>query len=127
VGEALRSVIRPVGYFEFGDVQWTVLTVVSAAMAGAVVGGAQWFVLRRHVYRAGWWVLASAVGWAAGQAAYLALMGVVLAWDKLPIIYSIVGGMFSTAMRAVLGGVGGAITGIPLVWLLQQSVERRFE
>ena len=36
----------------------------------AIVGAAQWLVLRKRVYRSGWWVLAStegrAVGWAVG-------------------------------------------------------------
>jgi len=36
------------------------------ALAGALVGGAQWLVLRGQIPRAGWWVLATAGGWMAG-------------------------------------------------------------
>lgn len=35
-------------------------------VVGAVVGTAQWRVLRRQVGNAGWWVLASAAGWGVG-------------------------------------------------------------
>ena len=36
------------------------------ALAGAVVGLGQWIMLRGLMYRAGWWILASAGGWMAG-------------------------------------------------------------
>ncbi len=36
------------------------------ALAGAIVGGAQWIILRGQIQRAGWWVLATAAGWMAG-------------------------------------------------------------
>ena len=34
--------------------------------AGLVIGVLQWVVLRQRVPQAGWWVLASAAGWAWG-------------------------------------------------------------
>jgi hypothetical protein len=36
------------------------------ALAGAIVGLAQWLILRGQIQRAGWWVLATAGGWMAG-------------------------------------------------------------
>ena len=36
--------------------------VVGMVVRGAVVGTAQWLVLRRRLHRAGWWVLATALG-----------------------------------------------------------------
>lgn len=33
---------------------------------GALLGGCQWVVLRRHVRGAGWWVVANAAGWGIG-------------------------------------------------------------
>jgi hypothetical protein len=75
------------------DVGW----VVGASLFGIVVGVLQWLVLRRQVARAGWWVLASAVGWFVGMP-----VGGVLDWPAL-------------------GAAYGAITGIALVWLLRQS------
>ncbi len=82
------------------DVGW----VVGVALFGTVVGVLQWLVLRDQVARAGWWVLASTVGWVvAGPATALvgvdAAMG--LSWG-------------------VLGAVYGSVTGPMLVWLLRQ-------
>jgi hypothetical protein len=37
---------------------------ITAAVVGAAIGIAQWFILRKHGARAGWWVAVSAVGWA---------------------------------------------------------------
>lgn len=51
-------------------------------LAGAVVGFAQWRVLRHHVRKAGWWIIGSAVAWLAGTlAAYLAANGSALPQD----------------------------------------------
>jgi hypothetical protein len=73
--------------------------------AGASVGIAQWPGLRRHVSRAGWWVLASSVGWAV-----------------------IMGGGFTTGSFVSGISVGmitvGMITGGALVWLLRQPAPK---
>ncbi len=74
------------------DVGW----IVGVSVFGTVVGVAQWAVLRHQVSRAGWWVLASTVGWGVG----------------LP-LGDIVG-------PPGLGAAYGTITGIALVWLLRQ-------
>jgi hypothetical protein len=37
--------------------------VAGVGAYGTLAGAAQWLVLRQHVARAGWWVLASTVGW----------------------------------------------------------------
>ncbi|MCH8876689.1 MAG: hypothetical protein IIA89_07670 [Chloroflexi bacterium] len=69
---------------------------VAATVIGASLGIAQWLVLRRQVSRAGWWVLASTVGFVATFAV-------------------------TSAVSFVVGGaMGGAITGAVLVWLLRQ-------
>jgi hypothetical protein len=60
----------------------------------------QWLVLRRRIASAGWWVLASIVGWVIGIAVFLAV-GWFVAW-------------------AVGFAVVGAITGGALVRLLRQ-------
>ncbi len=80
-----------------------------AALGGAVMGTLQWLVLRGKVSRAGWWVLASTVGWALGMAVSRAI-----SWgpDDADAIYAL----------AVTGAVMGAVTGAALVWLLRQPV-----
>lgn len=68
------------------------IETMGAALIGIVAGIAQWFVLRRRVSRAGWWVLASIVSWVAGL-------------------------FFSHPVPA--GTSFGLITGTALVWLLR--------
>jgi hypothetical protein len=76
---------------------WETYAVV-VGVGGAMAGLMQWFVLRRQVSRAGWWVLASTVGWAMTAAVLL-------------------------PVRLAGGGVGlGAVTGLALIWLLRQPV-----
>ena len=52
-GSAVRSSLAPVGIF---------------AVIGGVAGIMQWLLLRDHIPQAGWWVVASAVGWALAGA-----------------------------------------------------------
>jgi hypothetical protein len=90
-----------------------------AVLAGAVVGILQWVVLRRLVKRAGWWVIASIVGWFVGL-----IVGMFLAnsaglttstgLEDWRTQHAIVG--------LVAGVVSGAITGIMLVWLFRSPV-----
>ncbi len=59
-----------------------VMWPLGGAVAGAVLGVMQWLVLRRRVPRAGWWVLASAVGGAVALAVVGAgaIIGGALVW-----------------------------------------------
>ena len=82
---------------------------VFMALGGAVTGILQWLVLRGKVSRAGWWVLASTVGWGLS-------MGMSIA---IPSGETEEGGLLSLV---VTGAVMGAITGAALVWLLRQPV-----
>jgi hypothetical protein len=61
---------------------------LTGIVLGAVVGTDQWLFLRRHFYRAGWWIPVSALGWTAG---------LTLLTDPL-----------------LVGTVAGAVTGIAL-------------
>ncbi|MDY6875790.1 MAG: hypothetical protein SWK90_06255 [Chloroflexota bacterium] len=81
---------------------------------GFSIGTMQWLILRRQISQAGYWVLASFMGWAA-LGAVAALMGLDL---------EAVGEPIGKVVRigAVSGAVLGAITGFPMVWLLQQDV-----
>jgi hypothetical protein len=73
VGSAVTRFVGLVGYFAGGE------TVVGAfavggAVGGALIGIAQWLVLRKRVSRSGWWVLASIVGFAVGFAVAIAML-----------------------------------------------------
>lgn len=76
--------------------------VAAAVVFGAAIGVAQWLVLRRHVARSGWWVLACSVGW---------------------VVSGLSAGVTDGAAGwTVLGAVYGAITGCALVLLLRHRV-----
>ena len=74
-------------------------SVWSAMRIGAVTGLAQWLVLRRWVPRAGWWVLASVLGWG--------------------LVRLIAGEVFTSLLELlIIGAVPAAVTGLALWWLL---------
>ncbi|MGO4785068.1 hypothetical protein [Cryobacterium sp. W22_MBD10_FK3] len=65
---------------EWADVwqRWPVSAQLVAGTVAATVllsalGVAQWFELRRHLRRAVWWIVGSAVGWCAGLAVFFAV------------------------------------------------------
>jgi hypothetical protein len=91
--------------------------VLVGGFDGAVTGVFQWLVLRRRVGRAGWWIVASSIGWSAGVVA-------VAATPDLGELFSgalaTVASLFLPAM--VGGALYGAITGLALAWLFGSSV-----
>jgi len=91
----------------FAHVSGAVGMGLTGAAIGASVGIAQWFVLRRHVVRAEWWVLASVLAWAVG--------GGIIRGEEA--------GGWPTETAYVIGAAGaavaGAMTGASLVWLLR--------
>jgi hypothetical protein len=80
-----------------------------ASLGWLVTGTLQWLVLRGKVSRAGWWVLASTVGWALS-----ATVTRTIPWGVEPkdALWALV----------VAGVVWGMVTGGALVWLLRQPV-----
>ena len=86
------SVLRGLGINE-------VFTLIGG-LAGAISGVIQWYLLRSQFHLAGWWILASTFGWAAGMTVGFA-----------------VGGAFGWPL---IGALAGAITGAPLIWLLRR-------
>lgn len=77
---------------------------IQATMIAIFIGAVQWLLLRRHISRAGWWILANLIGWNAASliAGAGAMVGVL---DSIPMGISV-----------------GAVTGLALAWLLQQSL-----
>jgi uncharacterized integral membrane protein len=99
-----RAVARAVGGGGPDAVLGAVLGVIPDAVFGAVfgtmVGTAQWMVLRKRIHRSGWWVLASAVGWAVGQAVSRVVALFVVDTAGLDVGWAVVGGAM---VGAVLG------------------------
>ncbi len=107
---AFGGVLSYVGYDYLQEVLVVVLvSTLSGVMAGAILGLAQWLVLRRWVRRAGWWILVTA---ACGMAVSLLLIGSTiggreLVWGGLFLL--VVGSAMATgALLARLVGPGGA-------------------
>jgi hypothetical protein len=94
------SVGWQVGWTVFQGLGINEVFTLIGALAGTIGGVIQWLLLRKQLYQAGWWIIANAFGWAAGMAIGFA-----------------VGGAFGWPL---IGAVAGAITGLPLIWLLRR-------
>ena len=82
---------------------------MEAILVAPSIGAMQWLFLRRRVSRAGWWILASMLGWGGGAALAEALSRAVGASRIL-------------FLSGALGLVVGATTGVALVLLLRGPV-----
>jgi hypothetical protein len=81
---------------------------------GAIVALVQWPLLRREIPHLLVWMIASAVGWAAG---FWASQAVLLLFYTGPTIAPAV----STTVIAVTSGlIAGAITGVALIWIVRE-------
>jgi len=98
----------------FGVVRGVVCLIALGATFGAVLGTTQWYVLRQRVRQSGWWILASTTGWALGWTVSIAAVLLFGAFGDETVI--------GTVGLAASGIVFGVITGLPLVWLLEQPV-----
>ncbi|MBW4615020.1 MAG: protein kinase [Desmonostoc vinosum HA7617-LM4] len=81
------------------------------AFYGLIFGIGQWLILRRLVNKAGWWILANALG------AGLSFMISEMVDNSL--------GRFGNQLFILLGMVGGITSGVVLVWLLRQQKSTR--
>lgn len=86
-------------------------------LVGALLGVAQWWMLRRYVQRAGWWVLANAVAWTAGMAIIFAATNLVQEHTSVTLTAAI------WAVSGILAGATvAALHGLVLVWLLRSRM-----
>jgi hypothetical protein len=91
-------------------------SAVLGPVVGALLGMTQWLALRRHVERAGWWVLANALAWTAGMAVIFAATGIIQEDTPVAVVVTI------WAVSGILAGVVvAAIHGLVLVWLLRAN------
>lgn len=87
---------------------------MAAAMGlllGPVLGIPQWFVLRRYIPKAGWWIVANALAWAIGMP--IIFMGI----DMLVAMGPSVVGVAVLRTLLLTGAAVGAVHGLFIVWL----------
>ncbi len=98
---------------EISDVVKYGLAAIMGLVLGLVLGTPQWLALRRHVQRAGWWVLANAAAWA------VAMPVVFVGASSSP---SGVAGLIVTGILtgASAGAVAGAIHGAILTRIVRR-------
>lgn len=85
---------------------------VTGGIGGAVSGGMQWLVMRQEDAPTVWWLPASIVGWGAGFAAAWSVASLISSFVILIATYAAIG--------IIVGSLGGALTGVVLVWILQR-------
>jgi hypothetical protein len=84
------------------------------AVFGGIVGVSQWFVLRRYLSQAGWWVLMNTVGWPLGFALGISLIS-SWGWQLNVFLFGIIAG-------AVVGGLGWFILLQPSSRIMQWTL-----
>jgi hypothetical protein len=93
-----------------------VIYALAAAMGfvlGPILGAPQWLVLRHHLPRAGWWVLANALAWMVGMViVFVGTSFIPPEGISLNVAFVLLFFLF------VAGAAVGAIHGLVLAWLL---------
>jgi hypothetical protein len=84
-----------------------VVPSAAVALGGALAGTMQWFMLRRWVAGAAWWIPVSGISWVAATWTYMIL-------TRGNDVHLLVGAVVS-------GGLSGALTGLALVCLLRNT------
>jgi len=101
---------------EISDALVWSLAALMGLILGPILALPQWFVLRRHVAHAGWWIPANAAAWGLGMPVIFMGMGFIPA-----------GAVTLTALVIVLlslalaGAVVGMVHGAVLLWLLKRQ------
>lgn len=104
---------------ELSDTLQLLLAAPLGLVAGAILGFPQWRVLRRHVARAGWWLVANALAWGCGMPLVFVAAGVRPTGTALFVVVVVAGSL------AAAGAVVGAIHGAFLVRLLAAPTASR--
>ena len=107
---------------EISDALQLALAAAMGLVLGPILAVAQWWVLRRHVSRAGWWIPANALAWAVGMPVIFAGVGLAATAS------STVGAVIAAALSLLAAGaLVGAIHGAFLLRVIfpHQSVAAR--
>ena len=111
-----KSVSGGVGQTEPSASVILLLSAAAGAALGLILGAAQWVVLRGHVRRAGLWIGANALAWAAGMPLIFVAAGI-----PAPHTSTLAIGALVLVTVGVTGAVVGAIEGAFLRLLLRTA------
>lgn len=113
-----------------GPIESVSAALIAGAVAGGVIGGAQWLVLRLRLPLSALWVPATAVGMAVGMALGQVLLGDDTTMQLLLLRGLVVGGAIGASQEAVLRGLvptppvwAAVVTlGWPLAWAMSATI-----
>jgi hypothetical protein len=95
-----------------GPIESVGAALIAGAVAGGVIGAAQWLVLRRRIPLSALWVAATAGGMAVGMALGQVLLGDSTAMQPLLLRGLVVGTAIGAAQAMLLRG----IVPVPMTW-----------
>jgi hypothetical protein len=113
-----------------GPIESVGAALIAGAVAGGVIGAAQWLVLRRRIPLSALWVAATAGGMAVGMALGQVLLGDNTTMQPLLLRGLVVGAAIGTAQAALLRGILATPTvwaavvtlGWPLAWAVSAAI-----
>ena len=100
---------------EMSDLLIYALAAGMGLVVGSILGVPQWLALRRHLPKAGWWVLANALAWMVGMVvvfmgtSFIPAEGITVQVALLLLLFVV-----------IAGAVVGAVHGLVLIWTLRQ-------
>ena len=113
-----------------GPIESVGAALIAGAVAGGVIGAAQWLVLRRRIPLSALWVAATAGGMAVGMALGQVLLGDNTTMQPLLLRGLVVGAAIGAAQVALLRGIlptptvwAAVVTlGWPLAWAVSAAI-----
>jgi hypothetical protein len=105
---------------QMSDLMIYTLAAVMGFVLGSILGVPQWLVLRHHLPKAGWWVLANALAWMVGMAiVFVGTSFIPTAGISPDVAFVLLLFLF------IAGAAVGAIHGLVLIWLLHLRSQAR--
>lgn len=100
---------------EISDAVMYGMAMLMGFALGFTLGVPQWLVLRRYVWRAGYWTLANALAWAFGMPVVFIAAGSAPPANYFTLV------VWLGLVIGLAGAIVGAIHGLFLVWLLNSQ------
>jgi hypothetical protein len=103
---------------EISDALIYLLAAAMGLVLGPILAFMQWLVLRRHVGRAGLWIVANAVAWALAMPVMFIGIGAIGDHGVSPSTI-----VFALGAITLAGAIVGAVHGLALLQLLNRTIE----